>query len=147
SVLAVAVVFAVAITANGGFEAFNTMMVATFQKMWESIAENRNLPKSLDLHQLAVQLNWTLPPMMSAGAVIFYTLNVWLAARIAQTSGLLEAPWPDIPRHLRVPRVAALLLAVSLGLSFTGGLLGLGSRIVSAAILAALALQGLAVIH
>ena len=145
--LSISVVFAIAISANGGFDAFNTLMTATFDKIWQAIAERRPLPKGIDGSQFATQLIWLMPPLMSAAAVIFYVSNLWLAARIAQTSDLLGMPWPDIPRHMRLPRVAALALAITSGLSFTGGMLGLVSRVVSAALIAAFALQGLAVVH
>ena len=64
-----------------------------------------------------------------------------------QKEFLLGATWPDIPRHMRIPRAAAFVLAVSLGLSFIGGVPGLVCRVVSFALIAALALQGLAVVH
>ena len=140
--------FLVAITANGGYDAFNTLMVDTFEKIWQSMSEKRSLPKGLNARSFAVQLAWMMPPLMSACAVLFYVSNLWLAARVAQTSDLLGGrAWPDIPRHMRVPRFVAVVLAVSLGLSFTSGLLGMVSRVVSAALMSALALQGLAVMH
>ena len=145
--LSVSLVFAIAIAANGGYDAFNTLMTSTFEKVWQAVAERRPLPKGIGAGQFATQLTWLLPPLMSAGAVIFYVSNLWLAARISQASDLLGMPWPDIPQHLRLPRLAAVALAVTSGLSFTGGLLGLVSRVVSAALIAALALQGLAVVH
>ena len=145
--LSISLIFAIAIAANGGFDAFNVLMTSTFETIWKLVAEHRPLPKGIDAGQFAKQLTWLMPPLMSAGFVIFYLSNLWLAARIAQASDLLGIPWPDIPQHLRLPRLAAVALAVASGLSFTGGLLGLVSRVVSAALIAALALQGLAVVH
>ena len=145
--LAVSLVFVIAIVANGGLQAFNALLTETFQKIWAAVAARRPLPRGVDVAEFASQLTWLMPPLMSAVAVLFYVTNLWLAARVAQLSGLLAAPWPDLPRHLRVPRFTPLVLAVSLGLSFTGGLAGLIARIVSAALIAALALQGLAVAH
>ena len=145
--LAVATIFAIAITANGGYDAFNGAVTDAFDQVWRLVAENRSLPSGLDAHQVAVELTWLMPPLVSGGVVIFYLVNLWLAARIAKISDLLRMPWPDIPRHVRLPRAAALVLAVSLGLSLLGGGVGLVSRVVSAALIAALALQGLAVIH
>ena len=140
-------VFAIAIAATGGFEAFDALMTAGLEKVWQTVAEHRPLPRGIDSAQVARQLTWLVPPLMSASAVSFYLTNLWCAARIAQTSELLGVPWPDIPQHLRLPRLAAIALAIAAGLSFTGGLLGLVSRIISAALIAALALQGLAVVH
>ena len=145
--LSVSTVFVIAIISNGGFDAFNAILKDAFEKVWQVVAERRPMPKGLDAAQLAEQLTWLMPPIMSASAVIFYACNLWLAARIAQTSDLLGMAWPDIPQHMRLPRIAAFLLAVFLGLSFTGGVPGLVSRTVSAALIAAFSLQGLAVIH
>ena len=145
--LAVSAVFIIAIVFNGGYSAFNTLLTQAYEKIWQAVAARHPLPKGIDAAEFARELAWLTPPLMSALAVIFYLSNLWLAARIAQISGLLGVSWPDIPRHMRLPRFAALALAVSLGLSFIGGIPGLVSRIVSAALIAALALQGLAVIH
>lgn len=145
--LAVSVTFALTIASDGGFDAFNALLTDTFEKLWQLVSERRPLPSGINAHQFAVELTWLLPAMVSAGAVIFYLSNLWLAARIARISGLLGTAWPDIPQHLRLPRVAALALAVLLGLSLLGGFAGLISRILSAAVIAALALQGLAVVH
>ena len=145
--LTVSLVFLIAIETNGGFQSFNGLLRNTFEKIWQAVAERRSLPKGIDAAQFATQLTWLMPPLMSAAAVFFYLSNLWLAARIAQISGLLGVPWPDIPRHLRIPRYAVLVLAVSLGLSIVGDIPGLIARVVSAALVAVLALQGLAVVH
>ncbi len=145
--LSVSLVFVVAIATNGGFQAFNALLRGSFEKIWQAVSERRALPKGIDAAQFATQLTWLMPPVMSAAGVFFYLSNLWLAARIAQISGMLGGPWPDIPRHMRVPRYAALVLAVSLGLSIVGDIPGLIARIVSAALIAVLALQGLAVVH
>lgn len=145
--LAVSTIFAIAIAANGGFDAFRASMVKTFEQVWQLVASRRALPQGIDVHQFAAELAWLLPALVSAAAVVFYVSNLWLAARIARVSGLLGIVWPDIPQHFRLPRLAAVLLAVVLGLSLLSGMAGLVSRIVSAALIAALALQGLAVVH
>lgn len=147
AVLSVGLVFGVAIAISGGFDAFNAKMVAAVEKVWQTVGETRPLPAGLDVHAFARQLTWALAPMMAAILVVFYMLNLWLAARTAQTSGLLRGAWTDIPRYLRLPRPTAILLAVSLGLGFVAGPVGFVARIVAAAVLAALALQGLAVVH
>lgn len=84
---------------------------------------------------------------LAAQAVCLFSLNLWIAGRVAQTSGLLAQPWPSLPRYLRVPTPLAILAAIAFGLSFAGGLFGLVSVIVAGAITAGFAFQGLAVVH
>ncbi len=143
----VSLAFVAVVVASGGYRAFDALLAGAIEMVWRSVPNRPTLPNGVDVGQFASQLAWLIPPLMSCAAVFFYVINLWLAARIAQTSGLLGTTWPDIPRHMRVPRAAAFLLAVSLGLSFVGGVPGLVCRVISFALVAALALQGLAVVH
>ena len=144
----VALDFAVAITRQGGFAAFMAATTAKAEPLVKSLfTEARPLPKGIDAHEIAVAITWVQMPLMAGADVVLLVFNLWLAARIAQTSGLLTAAWPDLPRFTRVPRALALVLAVALGLGFAGGIVGMMSLIVSGALLMAFALQGLAVIH
>ncbi len=145
--LSVSAVLAVAVAASGGLEPFNAHLTATLTEAWQMVAQQRALPKGVDAGQIAREVTILMPPLTSAAAVFFYLGSLWLAGRIAQVSDLLGTSWPDIPKHMRLPRFAALLLAVSLPFSFIGGFVGLFSRIISAALMAALAIQGLAVAH
>ena len=152
-VLAVAAAFAVfgsaldlaiAVAGRGGFDAF---MAQSAKQIEPLLTSSRPLPQAADPHKLALAFVWTAMAIMAAAELVLLVFNLWLAARIAQMSGLLAAPWPDIPRHLRAPRALAVVLAVALGLSFAGGPLGMGGVITSGALVMAFALQGLAVIH
>ncbi|WP_158809243.1 DUF2232 domain-containing protein, partial [Beijerinckia sp. L45] len=96
---------------------------------------------------LAVAMTYAEMPVLAASSLVMLGFNIWAAARIAKASGHFRAPWPDLPRSLRVPRQLALVLAVSLGLCFAGGLVGLFALIVTGALVMAFAAQGLAVIH
>ena len=111
------------------------------------MASKPPLPAGIDAHTLARTIIRVVMPLLAAAEVAILLFNLWLAARIAQTSGLLTAPWPDIPRNLRVPRPLAIVFAVALGLSFAGGLPGLLSLIMSGALGMGFVFQGLAVIH
>ena len=148
AIAAVALMLTVAVIAYGGLPEFEATMVASYETMLKAAAaKGQSSLKDEDVHRTALWFSSLLPWLMSSFAVIFYVANLWLAARIARTSGGFGTEWPDIPRNLRLPRFAALLLAVSLGLSFTTGPVGLSSHIVSAALVAGFSLQGLAVIH
>ncbi len=148
AVAAVALQLGLEIVAQGGLTKVDAALVAQSEQYVRELAEKGQSVLSAEQLQSSALVFAALEPWVKASSkVVFFLVNLWLAARIARTSGMLGTDWPDIPRNLRLPRFAALALAVSLGLSFTIGLVGLVSHIVSGAIIAAFALQGLAVIH
>ena len=145
---AVALILAVAIATSGGLAKYDASMLAGYETMLRTAAERgQSALSDEDLHRSALLLASLLPWMMAVFALVVYVVNLWIAARIARTSGVLGKDWPDIPRNLRLPRFAAPLLALALGLSFLTGPVGLASHVVCGALVAAFALQGLAVIH
>lgn len=74
------------------------------------------------------------------------TLNLWLAAWIAQTSGRLTRPWPTLSL-MEFPPLTLSFLATALVLCFAGGLPALFAQIVATALIVAYALVGFAVLH
>ena len=138
----------VAATKIGGFDAFVAATARKAEPIVDALlTSRRGLPKSVDMHQVALIVTWAQMPLMAAAEVVLLAANLWLAARIAQASDLLGKPWPDIPGHTRVPRPLALVLAVALGLSFAGGIVGAVGLITSGALIMAFAFQGMAVLH
>ena len=85
-----------------------------------------------------------------AAAAIFtmmtLTLNLWLAAKIAATSGRLHRPWPDLKGTDSAADDARGVVA-AIAFCFTGGLPAMLARIVAAALIMAYALTGFAVLH
>lgn len=79
-------------------------------------------------------------------AMITLTLNLWLAAKITTTSGLMKRPWPDL-RTTTLPGMILIALLVAVVLCFVGGLLAMVAQIVSSALLMAYAVTGFAVLH
>lgn len=148
AVLAVSLVLALDIADHGGLAKFHVAIVAKYEDLLRSAAaKGQTALADADVHRTAVLTTALTPWLQTMFATVFYLANLWFAARIARLSGGLGVDWPDIPLHLRLPRAAALVLAVFLGLSFTTGLLGLASHLVAAALVAIFSLQGLAVIH
>jgi uncharacterized protein YybS (DUF2232 family) len=148
AVISVALDFATTIASHGGFRATMAMMTQRIEPYIESLfATGRQLPKGITTHELAVAMTYAQMPVLAAASLVMLGFNIWAAARITKASGHFRAPWPDLPRSLRVPRQLALVLAVSLGLSLAGGLVGLFALIVTGALIMAFAVQGLAVIH
>ncbi len=132
----------------GGFGAFIAATVDKAEPIVDTLlTSRRTLPKGVDMHQVAVIVTWAQMPLMAAAEVVLLVANLWVAARIAQASDLLGKSWPDIPGHTRVPRPLALVLAVALGLSVAGGIVGAVGLVISGALVMAFAFQGLAVLH
>ncbi len=95
---------------------------------------------------------WTeaLIRIAPGGAAMFATLtlslNLWLAGKIAATSGLLRRSWPDL-KATTLPSLTLVALLVAIGLAFTGGLPAMLAVIATASLLMAYALAGFAVLH
>jgi hypothetical protein len=85
----------------------------------------------------------------AAGAIftmMTLTLNLWLAAKIAATSGRLQRPWPDL-KGAELPPMTLAVLSLALAFCFTGGLLAILARIVAATLIMTYALTGFAALH
>ncbi len=144
AVLSTALDVAIALDAKGGFHGF---VDASAKQIEPLLRANESLAKGVDPHVLAVRFVFSALAFMAAAELLLLVVNLWLAARIAQLSGLLATHWPDVPSSFRVPRPFAIVLAVALGLSFAGGPVGMGGVIVSGVLLMAFVIQGLAVVH
>jgi hypothetical protein len=86
------------------------------------------------------------PSAAAIVAMMTLTLNLWLAAKIAATSGRLHRPWPEL-RSAALPSMTLATLCVAIAFCFTGGLLAMLAQIVTAALMMAYALIGFAVLH
>ena len=99
--------------------------------------------------ELEQWLDWVVV-MAFAGAAIVSTamlsLNLWLAAKIAATSGRLRRPWPDL-RGTALPPITPVVLCAAIALCFSGGLVAILAQIVTAALMMAYAFTGFAVLH
>jgi hypothetical protein len=80
------------------------------------------------------------------GVFVVLTLNLWLAAKIASTSGRLKRPWPDLTATVLPPLILT-ALCVAIALCFTGGLTALLAKLVTSALMMAYAFTGFAVLH
>jgi hypothetical protein len=87
-----------------------------------------------------------MPPAAACLSMITMLANLWLGGRIAQVSGRLSRPWPDIGAT-RFPNGAPVLLAAAVGGTFLPGLIGLVSGFFAATLLLAYAMLGFTVIH
>jgi hypothetical protein len=79
-------------------------------------------------------------------AVIMLTLNLWLAAKIAATSGRLRRPWPDL-KSTALPSLTIAVLGAAIAVCFLGGLPALLAQVLTAGFSIAYAMSGFAVLH
>jgi hypothetical protein len=79
-------------------------------------------------------------------ALMTWTLNLFLSAKITATSGQLSRPWPDL-RNTQLPPMTLPALFIAIAFCFTGGLLALIAQITTAALMMVYALVGFAVLH
>jgi hypothetical protein len=88
--------------------------------------------------------------IMPASVVIAFmttlALNLWLAAKIAATSGRLHRPWPDL-RRAELPPMTLAVFSAAIAFCFVGGLLAILAQIITTSLVMAYALTGFAVLH
>jgi hypothetical protein len=87
-----------------------------------------------------------LPATAAVLTTITNLLNLWLGARIVKFSGQLKRPWPQLSA-MTFPRALTAALAIAVGLSFAGGIVGIVAGVVSASLLMAYGVLGFAVLH
>jgi hypothetical protein len=104
------------------------------------------LPGGRDTKQVLDLLAIIMPPFAALMTMGTSLLNLWLAGRIARTSGRLQRPWPDL-NELRFPNFTPLLFAIIIALTFLPGIAGLIASLFGATLLFAYVLMGFAVIH
>lgn len=88
-----------------------------------------------------------LPATLASYLVMTQALDLWIAGRLTQFSGMLKQPWPDIAASFALPRPLAGLFLAAAALSMIGGVGGAAALAVAAPLGLAFGLQGLAVTH
>jgi hypothetical protein len=106
----------------------------------------RNSAPSVDTERWVGALAIIAPAAAAIVAMMTLTLNLWLAGRIAATSGRLHRPWPDL-KSAELPPMTLVALSVALAFCFIGGLAALFAQITATALLMAYAITGFAVLH
>jgi hypothetical protein len=86
------------------------------------------------------------PVVVPTFPMIMMTVNLWLAGKIAATSGRLNRPWPDL-KSTALPPMTLVALCVAIAFCFVGGLPALIAKVVTGVLLTAYGLTGLAVLH
>ena len=99
-----------------------------------------------DTDMLVTVLVTIAPAAATMVTMAALALNLWLAAKIVQTSGRLMRPWPAL-NLIEFPSLALVALAIALLVSFAGGLIAIFAQIIATALVFAYAFAGFAVLH
>lgn len=106
----------------------------------------RDSVSSGDVERWVTALSIIAPPAAAIVSMLTLTLNLWLAGKIAATSGRLNRPWPDL-KTAELPPMTLVVLSVALAFCFIGGLAALFAQIATTALMMAYAFTGFAVLH
>lgn len=88
-----------------------------------------------------------IPFMQPALWLMVLVGSLYLALGITRASGRLTRPRDDWPTALRLPRSGAIILAVSIAISFFSGPIGLAATAIAGALVSGFTLAGFAVFH
>lgn len=129
------------LTLGGDAAAISATMRRGILRMLGSRGEqSADVERAIDLFVSAV------PAVAAIGAMMTLTLNLFLAAKVASTSGRLNRPWPDI-RSTALPPMTLVALCVAIAFCFTGGMLAMVAQVAASALLIGYAFTGFAVLH
>jgi Predicted membrane protein (DUF2232) len=106
----------------------------------------QGLTANEDVERVLDMIVTLAPAAIVSIALTTLTLNLWLAAKITETSGRLRRPWPDL-RSTTLPPMTLAALCVAIAFCFTGGMFAIVAVIAAAALLLAYAFVGFAVLH
>jgi hypothetical protein len=123
-----------------------TVIADTLRRGLMRIFTAANEPSPPELGQWIDAMVNLAPVAAAAVAMPTLTLNLWLASKIAATSGRLRRPWPDL-RTATLPSMTLAALCVAMAFSFSGGLIALLAKVITSALMLAYAFTGFAVLH
>jgi hypothetical protein len=123
-----------------------TEVATTMRDGLLSALKARGVETSADMERVVNLVVGAVPAIMVMGIMKMLIINLWLAGKIAQTSGRLNRTWPDL-RSTALPPMTMVALCVGLAFCFSGGLLALVAQVATSALLMAYALTGFAVLH
>jgi hypothetical protein len=106
----------------------------------------RDPASSGDIERWVAALAAIAPPAAAIVAMMTFTLNLWLAAKITATSGRLHRLWPDL-RAAELPPMTLVVLSLALAFCFIGGIAAMFAQIATTALMIAYAFTGFAVLH
>ena len=127
-------------------EALNPIRARAFLIIDAMVKENE-INDKLDPVALSGIVARAVPALIAGYAVLIHVVNLWFAGRIAQASGLLTQPFPDISQSFRLPQTAGVAFLAGGAMSLFSGPFAAGGLVLMATMGFLLACQGLSVIH
>ena len=118
-----------------------------FEPLISAVFARTGVPGGATAKEFSATLVLAMGPVMAAWGVFALALNCWIAGWVTLLSGRLARPWPDVARHLGLPRWTIMVFALLFALTLSTGAIRLLAMTAAAALGAALALVGLAILH
>lgn len=113
----------------------------------EAATELRLPPMSEQQQEFAVAMMLkTLPGFMAGYWMIVFSVNTYLAARVAQASGVLARTWPDIPA-MKLPKDALVVFLIGVLAVFATGLVSIAGIGMLGAFMVLFFFAGLSLMH
>jgi hypothetical protein len=122
------------------------VITGTLRRAMLRFAGTRDAPSAGEIEQRIDGLVAIAPAVLATVAMLRLMFNLWLATKIAATSGRLHRPKPDF-RSVALPPMTLVALSVAVAFCFVGGLLAMLAQVVAATLMMAYALTGFAVLH
>jgi hypothetical protein len=113
----------------------------------EAMKEQHLLEEANKPEELKRFAEIALPATLASHIAMMQAIDLWIAARLTQISGMLKLPWPDIAAEFVLPRPVAALFVVCAVLAGLKGVGGSAALAIAAPLGLAYAFQGLAVTH
>ncbi|MGB7205479.1 MAG: DUF2232 domain-containing protein [Anderseniella sp.] len=125
---------------------FRASAAEQLKPVFESLAKQPNAPTAEQIENLKNYTLALLPATMCGVWGVLTMINMWLAGNILNASGHGARPWAEFGK-LAFPKWAIWLLSGSAMATFLPGMLGQFAWILTAAMMLAYAILGLAVMH
>ncbi len=106
-----------------------------------------NIPYGLSAREFARMAVIAFPAMFAASSTLMLAFNLWLAAKVARASALMDQGESDLPFELRLPRDCIWVLLAAVAACTLGEMPRAIASTLAASFLTAYALHGLAVVH
>lgn len=130
----------------GNYDAYRSAVIAAFEALMAGGGPPGDGVAGQDPTAFGALLARILPGMAAVLSMVAQLVCLYIAGRAAHISGRLRRPWPVLST-LRLPAATSLVLAVAVGLSMAGAMVGLSASTAAATLVCAYALAGFAVVH
>lgn len=128
-------------------EALNPIRARAYLILDEMIKNNNSLAGKFDPVALSGSVAMAIPAFIACYTITIHILNLWIAGRLTQASGLLTLPWPDIAESFRLPRAVGGVFLSGLALCLFSGPSAAIGYVLASTMGLILSIQGLAVVH